>query len=205
MFLGIINIYILNYLIKYKYYNTYFIYMDSEITKSDIDKELIYISEIDANIDKSISQTINTFNNKNIKTLGCCSGVFQDHYNIDSLKEKISYKNCNNILMEPFIHTKAVFHQKINDYTYKYSKEYYDILRECKGININYNDEQYRITINLDYVHSDELGEDMSIYFFYINKPQLIQLKNSCDSYSEYDTIIIKVINKLEMIIKDYT
>lgn len=176
--------------------------IDELVSKLQAKRDLEYLPCIDTQVDKSISETIKKFNNNNVITESCCSGILQEHYTLDSLKENIPYENCDDILIEPFVHTKATFHKKIND-KYQYSEEYYLISRDLTRVSVYHNNKNFNVRITLDYMHKSEDSEETSVYLFYIEQPELIQIRKKCNNYKEYDFVIKKYVDKLGEIIDE--
>lgn len=54
--------------------------IDELISKLQEKRDFEYLPCIDAEVDKSIHETIKKFNDNNVITEGCCSGVLQEHY-----------------------------------------------------------------------------------------------------------------------------
>lgn len=166
-------------------------------------RDEVYLSDIDACVDTGFKNTIMKFNDNGIKTLSCCSGLISEHYDIQSLKNIIPYKESESLLIEPFVHTIAKYHNNKNN-KYEYENEFYNIQRKCTRVKCTHNNKDYSVRISVDYLNEQELGdEDDSVYLFCIERPQLIQIKNMCENYEEYDNVIKKLIDKLGKIIDE--
>lgn len=161
----------------------------------------IYIKEINTCIDSSLKSTIKRFNKNRIKTIGSCSGVIGDHYDINSFRKKTPYEEFKPLAdLEPFIHTEPVFHE-YSDNGYKYTSEFYKINRKCTRVSVCHNEYKHEVRISLDYVSTEDINEPF--YSFIIEYPQLMIIKNKCNNYEEYDAVVSKIITKLGDIIDD--
>lgn len=146
-----------------------------------------------------------------IKTFSSCSGILEEHYNIDRIEEQAPYKELKSVygqpprgymlLKRPFLSTESFMHSFSKDKV-EVETDFYRELGTSLDVPPSQHMKrsiQWKVDVGGSYpVEWENVEQRKILYRFGLTLQSRRNIVMSCSSYQEYDLTIRKAIEGLE-------
>lgn len=153
----------------------------------------------DRGVEPSMIPVVDFLNNNGYDTIACCSGVLEEHYNINQMKEKVpiqkftDYINNANypIIRQPWIRIEPLYHNISKD-SIEMDPEYFDLKNSVSYYSTQIGDTKcgpyWEIKVEID---------SRPLYTMTFMKDVCNTRLHKSDTYEEYDTFVRQSIQTL--------
>lgn len=155
----------------------------------------------DRGVDPSMTPLVDFLNNNGYNTIACCSGVLDEHYNLDNMREEVTIEEftyyINNtetsVIRQPWVRIEPRYHNMSAEDNIKVDQQYFDMKKSLKYTTY-IGDESCSGSY---WELKTEIESEGLLYTISFSKDVCNTTLHRSDTYKEYDKFIRQAIQTL--------